>query len=458
MNIVSTATSRHILRAVSLSTLCLTALLNSQAIYANHDTLMDIYDLAKNNDHQLKSEHAQFLADSENANISRSVLRPQISGSAELSKTNADTRGATPIETNTDALNYTVSLTQTLFNRNVWQTYQQSKIETRIAATQYEANKQSLFVRSAEAYFNVLRAIDQQKTAEAEEKAQATLLEQTQQRFDVGLISINDVHETQAAFDSAVANRINNDANVGIQRDALSILTGQLHTSIAPLIENFDVSTPQPSDQQAWVDFAIKNNLTLKTSELEADAARQASKAANSTHLPTLSGAINYTDGNSDIDTVGAGSNRSDTNTTVFNLTLSVPLYTGGKTSALRKQAAQNAIRAHEDFLLTQRKTIQSARSLYLSVTTDIAQIQARKQAIISSTSALESSKTGYELGTKNIVDVVNSQRNLFQTQRDYLDKLYDYIINTLLLKEAAGTIQLSDLEALEQSLNIHGH
>lgn len=425
----------------------------SHALWAKTDTLLDIYALAQQNDYQLQSEYAEYLANREAAAIGRGTLRPQITGSATISTNNVDTQGTLPTESDTDTQNYTVSLRQQLFDSNAWNTYKQGKVQTDIAEINYEADKQDLMIRSAETYFETLSALDQLQTNIAEEKAQATLLEQTRQRYEVGLISINDVHETQAAYDNAVANRINTEANVGIQLDALTVLTGQQHTSITPLKDDFLVVAPEPNDQQAWVDFALANNLELKASERGAEASLFASKAAKGNLLPTLSGTIRYTDGNSETDPVGGSSTINDSNTAEISLDLNVPLYAGGRLSALERQAAHNAVAAKDDFYFTQRNTVQNTRSLYLSVTTSIAQIKARKQAILSNESALEATKAGYSAGTRDIVDVVNAQSSLFQAQRDYLDNLYDYIINTLLLKQAAGNLQLSDLEELEKSL-----
>lgn len=427
--------------------------LSTTYAYAQTDTLLGIYALAKKNDYQLQSEYAEYLAAREAAAINRATLRPQITGTAQLDKTNTDTTGTLNSERDTDTQSYSVSLTQQLINFNAWNAYKQGKVETHIAEVTYAANEQSLIIRSAEAYFDTLRAVDQLQTDIAEEKAQATLLEQTRQRYEVGLISINDVHETQAAYDNAVANRINTEASVGIQLDSLSVLTGKRHTAIAPLKEGFSVTSPEPNNQQAWVDFALSNNLALKASELTADASILASKTVKSDHLPTVSGTISYSDSRADNDIVGSSSTTSNDGSTTFRLNLTVPLYSGGRLSALERQAAQTAVAAKDNFHFTQRNTIQNTRSLFLSVTTHIAQIKARKQAIVSNESALEATKAGYNAGTRDIVDVVNAQSNLFQAQRDYLNNLYKYIITTLQLKEAAGNLQLSDLEHLEASL-----
>jgi outer membrane protein len=421
--------------------------------HAQRDSLVDIYALAQSNDHQLKSDYAEYLADQEVAAINRSVLRPQITGTASISRTNTDNSGTTSSETDTDNKAYGIALTQQLLNNNAWDTYEQGKTQSRLAKATYAVSEQELIIRSAQAYFDALRATDQLQTDTAEEKAQATLLEQTKQRYEVGLISINDVHETQAAYDSATADRINSEAKVGIQLDALTVITGKLHDDIAPLKEDFVAMVPEPKNKQAWVDFALANNLSLKVSALRVEASQLGKKAAKSHHLPTLTGSINYSDSNNDIDTIGSASRDSDSATTTFSLNFSMPLYTGGGLSARERQAVQTSIRDQEDLLFTRRSTIQNSRSLYLSVTTDIAQLKARKQAIVSNESALSATKAGYDAGTRDIVDVVNAQSNLFQAQRDHLDTLYDYIINTLLLKQAAGILQVSDIELLNSSL-----
>lgn len=414
---------------------------------------MDIYALAQKNDHELRSDYAEYLAGTEAAAINRGALRPQINATASVSRTNTDTSGSISRDTDTDSNSYGIELTQQLLNANAWDTYQQGKAQALLAKATFDVSEQDLIIRSAEAYFDALRAIDQLQTDKAEEKAQATLLEQTRQRYEVGLISINDVHETQAAFDNARAGRINSEANVGIRLDQLTVITGKIHENIAPLREDFTVLEPSPKDKKAWVDFALANNLSLKASKLRAKASELGAKAAKSNHLPTVNGAISYGKAHSDTDTNPGENTDSDTATTTFSINFSMPLYTGGTLSARQRQAEQTLIRDQEDLLFTRRSTVQSTRSLYLSVTTGIAQLQARQQAIVSNESALSATKAGYDAGTRDIVDVVNAQSNLFEAQRNYLDTLYDYIVNTLSLKQAAGILQVSDIQALDASL-----
>jgi len=423
---------------------------------ASADSLLEVYELARKNDHEYQADLASYNADKEAVNIGRSALLPQIVGGASYSDTNTDTNSSPDVETDLETKSYSVKLTQAIIDFNALNTYRSSKLQTTVAEIQLAADQQALIIRSAEAYFDVLRAIDQLRTSQAEEKALSTQLEQTRQRYEVGLISINDVYEAQAAYDSTVASRLSAQVNVGISLEALTILTAKNHNSIAPLQDDFSAAYPTPNDKQAWIDAANKNNLALQVSKLNADIASYNAKAIKANRYPTLSGSISY--GNSDNDEANRtnfDNSRSsyENNTTQFSLDLSVPIFTGGNLTAQQRQAAQTQIASRETFLFNQRSTTQETRSLFLTVSTDIAQIKARKQAIVSNESALEATQAGYEAGTRDIVDVVNAQRNLFQAQRDYFNALYNYIISTLRLKQTSGTLNVKDLELLEQSL-----
>jgi outer membrane protein len=435
-------------------------LLNNQA--AHSQTLTQIYELAKTNDLQYQADIARFNANKEIGAITRSNLRPQISGNASYGTAETDTTTTTSASNpslfnddgsaTTDGIAYSVSLDQALINFSALNTYRSGKIQGTAAEFQLAADKQSLIIRTAQAYFDVLGAIDQFKTSQAEEKALKTQLEQTRQRYEVGLISINDVHEAQAAYDSAFANRLSTETNVGIQFEALTILTGRSHDRLATLKDNFAASPPSPNDKQVWINAAQTDNLLLQVSKLNADAAVFDAKSAKADRYPELTGSLNYNFDDSDRSS-GSTSRQTETDQISASLNLRIPIYNGGSLTARERQAAQNQLLAREQFLLTQRNTIQTTRSVFLQVNNDIAQINARKQAIVSNQSALQATQAGYDAGTRDIVDVVNAQRNLFQAQRDYYTTVYNYIINTLELKQAAGTLSEVHLKELDSWL-----
>lgn len=429
-------------------------------------SLTDVYALAIENDQQLQTAKRTSLADKTLANTRRADLLPQINGQATWRRSDIDTDnsgqtliGNTVVD-NDNANNsdittreYRVSLEQSLVNMGAWYRYQQGRTLASVADLEYSQAQQNLILRVAQAYFNVLSSVDQLKATTAEKNALKLQLKQTKQRYDVGLISINDVHDAQAAYDGALANSLAAQGAVGISFDALSVLTGEIHQSVAPLNQAFPVTQPTPLDKSAWVEFAKANNFELAISQQQVTAANLNTKASNSGHLPTLTGSLNYVDSDSDTDTNQLSSN-ANTETHTIALNLNIPIYSGGRTSSIKREAYQRALAIRDAARLTERNVIQSVRSLHLSVVTDVAQVNARKQAIVSNSSALDATKAGYDAGTRDIVDVVNAQRNLYQAQRNFADALYQYIINTLELKAVAGTLSIDDLKALEQWLD----
>lgn len=413
------------------------------------ETLKEIYQLAEDNDHQLQSDKAAYLANRESAAINLANLLPQIGGSASAASHLNESDSGSGIDDAKDT-NYGITLTQSIINTRDWYLYQRGKVESQLAAIRYAAAQQSLVFRVTEAYVNVLSALDQLTTSQAAEKAFATQLEQIKQRYEVGLTSINDVLEAQAAYDSAAADTFAAQGALGIQFDALGVLTGQGHDAIASLKRDFPVKPPAPIGRQQWIERALDNNYDLMIGKLTAQAASYQAKSVNSEHYPTLSGNANYINA----DTSTANLPDTDRETKSISLNLSIPIYTGGGTSARRRQAFQNEAQARQQYLLLKRNTVQSVRALHLSMVTDVRQVNARRQAIISNQSALEAIQAGYDTGTRDIVDVVNAQNNVFQAQRDYFNALYAYILNSLELEAVVGSLVPADLDYLEQWLD----
>ncbi len=423
------------------------------------ETLAEVYNLALENDHQLKADHAAYLASKEAYALGLSGLLPQINASVDYTSNtsdrtnNLDVVSLSSSSSDTEQTGWTVSLSQPLFDMSAWFGYQQGKAQSKQAEAQYSADQQDLIVRVAEAYFNALRAIDNLETATAEEKALSHQLEQTRQRFDVGLTAITDVHEAQAAYDGAVATKLGAQGNLGISYEALEVLTGQSHNAIAPILDEFPVVSPEPAARHEWVEFALQNNYGLKTAKLAAESARQNARAKKAGHYPTLTASARYQE--SDEDGVNFGSSfDTSTDNEYVGLTLSVPLYSGGRTSAQRRQAYQQHMQSQEVYNKTQRDIIQAARSLHLTVSTDVAQVKARKQTTVSTRSALEATQAGYEVGTRNLVDVLISQRSVYEAQRNYDNARYDYVISMLKLKEVAGNLTPEDIHQLTQWLD----
>ncbi|MCW8126808.1 TolC family outer membrane protein [Microbulbifer halophilus] len=465
--------------AIALKAPLAAAVLGLGAMQAQADTLWEVYLQALDNDPQLAADRAAYEAGLEAKNLGRSALLPQINASADYTKTRTDAERigqqytdsgeliTFPVtsESDIDSHGYGARLDQAIFDLPAWFGYKQGKKVSEQAAAEFSANQQAMMVRVASAYFDVLRAYDVLEAAKAEEEALAKQLEQTQQRFEVGLTAITDVYDARSAYDSAVARRLTAQDDLLTSFDALTVLTGAPHDTVAPLAEHFEVVPPEPAERSAWVDFALTNNFDLKAARLAADASRYSARSAAAEHLPTLTGSLSYDKSWEDGDTTSVTrfAQRSDratiptdseAETKIAAITFEMPLYSGGGISASRREARNLAFQSEDLRNLTERNTIQDTRALHRAVTTDASRVEAREQAVTSARSALDATQAGYEVGTRNIVDVLLAQRTLAQAQTDYANSLYDYIINTLSLKQVAGLLAPDDLQQLELKLN----
>ena len=455
--------------------LCIGAALAALAFNAHGASLRDIYELALENDATLKAQQARYLASLEDEKAARSQLLPQVLATYSMQNSDTDTSapgiigfspqrapiiGNTFDNTDSNTRAFRVSLQQAIFNLPAWFSFQRGRELSRQAEASFAANQQNLIVRVVEAYLAVLRAEDRLRAAVAREEAFGRQLEQNRQRFEVGLIAITDVYESQAAYDIAQVDRIAGDNQVAVALETLTVLTGQRHDRLDRLAEDFAAIPPEPADRGAWVEFALANNFTLKAARYAEEAARQNARARRLAHAPTLSGTARYTeteiDGRRFQDPAGIFNfpPDRDIDDTVLGLELSVPLFSGGALSAERRRAAQQFNAAREERINLTRRTVTDARSLHMTVVNDVARVNARRQAIVSSQSALDATQAGYEVGTRNIVDVLNAQNTLFAAVRDYANSRYDYVVNTLRLKEQAGLLSPDDVIDLDGALD----
>lgn len=413
--------------------------------------LLEIYNLALKNDAQLASAHATLKVGEEIVSQGRSALLPNISLSANTMDNHATQLLDGQPKSQWNSHGWFATLRQPLFNLEYWFIFGQADALTEQARTQFSLEQQNLIMRVAEAYFNVLRAQDNLTTAKAQETAVKRQLDQTRQRFEVGLIAETDVFEANAVYDSARVMRIQSANEVEVALENLRTITNQDVPSVAQMDKRMPVNAPVPTATEEWVKTALAQNLTLEAGRKGVVAAEEQLRASKAGHAPTLSAVASYSHikdpsrANYDLGWNGKSNN------TVYGLELSMPIFSGGATSSKVRQSSYQleATQLNTDLALRQVST--SARNLFRTVNTDVERIEARCQGIVSAQSALKATESGYEVGTRNIVDVLNSQRALFFAQRDYFNARYDFIINTLKLKQTAGTLSPGDLQSLNQ-------
>ena len=447
------------------------ALLLTFASMTYAENLSEAYALARANDPQLQlADAAQRIAD-EAIVQARSVLLPQATATIGASRS----QGSSPLQNDQNGLIGTadVSSTAKQLDLQVNQTIYDHADYTALAAARaraeranfsYRAAEQALITRVAGAYFQVLTTQDSLTSAQAEAKAVERQLDQAEQRFNVGLTAITDVHEARARRDGAVAAAILSENEVDDAFAALTEITGKNIQTVPSLIETIPLDAPKPADWQSWVDTAIAQNPALAARLAGEKAAQADIKTAKAGHYPTVSSFLNYNDSNFNRDTdiprfgntpAFTVSSDTDSDNTVVGIRLNVPLFSGFATSSRVKQAVIQAESAKDEAEQERRAITRQTRNAYRSVIAGTSEVKARSQALVSAKAALEATEAGFEVGTRTLVDVLLSQQILFQAERDYSRARHNYLLSKLRLKSAAGTItpaDLNDVNALLQA------
>lgn len=422
------------MQRVALTLFAATAMLLGSA--ASHaEDLLDIYRFALESDPQLRAAEAANRAVQQTRAQSRSPLLPQVNLSANITENSGDVYEGT-------GQGYTLSLNQSLYHHDYYVQLRQTDANIARADAEFEATRQGTLLRAAEAYFDLLAAQDNLTTAEASKRAISQQLRQTEQRFEVGLSAITDVHEAQAGYDAAVAAEIAAQNQLDVARENLRAIIGQEPMALATLQDEIPLLMPEPADIDQWVNMAQQQNLALLAAESASRVAAEEMNRRKAGHYPTLDlfANHNYSD-TTDYETGGI-----ETDTNQIGVQLNVPIYSGGLTTAQTREARELYSQAMENLELQRRTTIRDTRSAYLAVTTGISQVKARRQALSSAQTALEATQAGFEVGTRTAVDVLNAQQVRFQAQSEYYRTRYDYILASLQLRQAAGSLSEADL------------
>ena len=304
-----------------------------------------------------------------------------------------------------------------------------------------------------------MRAIDNLNAAVSEEKAIKKQLDQIQQRFEVGLSAITEVQEAQLAYDLSVAAKIRSEGALFNAREELNSLIGREIFSIDSLKADIVPENPNPITKQEWVDIALKNNYRLQASVLRRDASQDSARSSASEHLPKINIVGTESESNTNqysyegFEDLGFQA-PSETQRKNYSLSLSIPISQGGAVSSRRRQAYAEYNRAVEETLFAQRTVIQEVRSGFSNVITLGANLKAQKQAVVSANSALEATRVGYEVGTRNIVDLLQAEKNLYTAEKNLANAKYDYLLSQLNLELAAGTLSPQSINEINGYLN----
>ncbi|MGP9766069.1 TolC family outer membrane protein [Halomonas sp. AOP13-D3-9] len=439
-----------------LRPLLLAVLTASFVLPAQAADLITITRDALDNNAELASARSEYLGVEAGRDVARGGLLPQINASGTVANNEqyeSQTSSRAGVGTGTgsasagddryNTASLTLEATQALYDevtrRQVTQAERQIDQQVYLLA----ATEQQLLIDVASAYFDILRAYEVLEARLAQERAIGRQLEQAGEQFEVGLIAITEVEEARATFDQSRADRIAAESNLQVAFEALEQLTGQRYASIEALGDSMPIALPEPSSRDYWVEQALELNPQVLAQQAAIEVSRSGVDIARAGRLPTLQAFGNYQYGDSDIDNTTGNDSSSQ-----VGISANLPIYTGGSTSASIRQGTYQLESSQYDFESQRRSSIQQVRSLYTQVSNDVETVEAREQAIVSNRSALEATRAGYEVGTRNIVDVLNAEQNLYNAIANYAEARYDYVVNLLSLRQQAGRL---DVDAIEE-------
>lgn len=412
--------------------------------------LVETFQLALDSDPQLKQSYLTQYSIAESRSQSIAQMLPTINVTGKSSRDRLNNKRLTFQGAGTQnywSHSFTINFFQPVFHWDHWVQLDQADNKIAQAEANYQFQYQNLMVLTTEAYFNILSAQDNLEFTLAEQKAIERQLEQAKQRFDVGLIAITDVHEAQAGYDQARANQIEAENQLDDSKEALREIIGENEAKLNALIKSVQYTRPEPNDISAWVKNAETNNLKIIAALNQVESKRKDISIQRSGHIPTLDIVASY--GAQDVNsTFGL---RGDTQS--VGLELNIPIFQGGGVNSKTRQAHFEHLAAKEELMTTQRQVKREVRNAFRDVISSLSRVKALNATVASAESALEATEAGFEVGTRTMVDVLNEQRNLYRTKRDYSRSRYDYLINGVKLKLATSSLTEEDLSSINQYL-----
>ncbi len=410
--------------------------------------LMQVYDMALASDPILLAELSSRQAVDELAVQATARFLPQVSLAANNNRILQDNiRGKYSYSSH----GYTLKLAQPVYRRENFIKLNQANIAIESAEARYQSAQQDLIVRVAERYFDLLAKQDDLTFAVAERETISQQLTQARQRFNVGLATVTDVTEAQAAYDLASTAVISAENELVNSRERLREVSGRYLDTVSVLQDDVPLVRPEPEDIDKWSEVALSQNPSLWMAKTAVDNAEQVIELQKIGHYPTLDviGQKRYTSNS------GGSSNNvsSQTHQDTLALELNVPIYSGGSVLSKTREAEHRLSEAMQNEEQRRREIQRQSREYYNSVISGISRVKALKQAVVSNEKALESTEAGYKVGTRTTVDVLNVRRDLFRARRNHSQSRYDYILNTLRLKSAAGTVSVDDLRQINHWL-----
>jgi len=424
--------------------------LNAQAA-----DLIQVYQQALANDAAYASARAAAAAGRERITQGRAGLLPTVGVSGDITKNNADFTNwdNNPLlrsGSNLRTKDIQVTLQQPLFRWDRWETYQQSKLQQAISEAQFAQAQQDLIARVAQAYFDVLAAQDTLESTRAQKAAVTEQLASAKRNFEVGTQTITDTHEAQAAYDLVVSQEIAAVNDLETKKTALQAIIGTPPSALATLRTGVNLTAPQPINVDQWVSAAENQNYAVTVAQLQLESAKRDISKNRAGHYPTVD--LVASSARRDVNGQIVGTSGR-TNSNSIGIQYSIPIFNGFAVTSKVRESIALEDKARNDLEANRRNAALVARQSFLGVNSGLAQVKALEAAEVSSNSALESNKLGYQVGVRINIDVLNAQRQLYQTRTDLARARYNTILAGLKLKAAAGSLREEDLQPINALL-----
>lgn len=414
--------------------------------------LMQVYREAQDNDPTFATARSTLDAGREKSPQARAGLLPSLtlSGNTVWNENEISTKNSPPIKPHYNSNGYQLTLSQPLFRWQNWVSYDQSKLQVAQAEANFVQARQDLILRVSQAYFDVVYAVENLKAVRANKTAIAQQLESAKKNFEVGTATITDTHEAQARYDLANAQEIAAESDYEIRQRALQAIIGKEAGPLATTRKDAELTPPQPNDMKQWVAAAEKDSITVQVQQANAEIASREVDKQRAGHYPTVDLVANQGYSKSYASTFGV----YDTDFKNVGIQVNIPLFQGGLTVSRQREAAANRSAAQSALETARRGAALSAQQYYLGVANGLAQVRALKAALVSSQSALESNKLGYEVGVRINIDVLNAENQVYVTRRDLAKATLDTLMSQLRLKAATGSLGEDDVAQINALLD----
>lgn len=431
----------------------------AEANSAQSQDLLDVYIYSAANNAQISAAREDFYAKSEAVPQALANLLPAITSSASIDNKRLD-RDSPGLVRNRSTSTYQASLKQPLFHAEFWYGLESAQASAAQAALDLSNKEQLLILKVAESYFGVLKELDNLSASASEVHAFESQLLQSKAKLAGGVASITDVYDAQTALDNAVESRIDAERKLGDAYESLAQIAGRPFRDVAGLTHGFPILPPSPLDVTAWVDTALHQNIELQSVNMAIGVAEKTLLSRKAEHLPSLDAVAGYRQGDNDSfgysnpSDFGRSDYRGRVSEKTLTLELNIPIYSGGRTSSRVREGAR---RLNESGYLKddkQREVAMNSRNYFRAVMADIDLVGSRRKTIISSQKSLKASIVSARVGMRNFLDVLNAQRQLYDSVRGYNNSRYDYVLDTIRLKQSAGGLTVADLREINVFLN----